>query len=170
MAARDYLADAKQGLILCDQADTAQGAKAIVKRRLGGGNEAIVRTPGNVPVIREWEYAQGQVIVFAPLLSCLGAIQIVDANIVLGAHFSQYEFDSIAREKPFFSDCLKKAGFDQSKPIIYIGGLSVAVWKEGLGQTSWWKASDDSPTWGNVDERAWIVEVEGGALTHETFR
>ncbi|QGJ67310.1 hypothetical protein FDU21_05000 [Xanthomonas oryzae pv. oryzae] len=68
---------------------------------------------------------------FSKIDSCLGALQIVDDNRLLGAHFSMF-----ASGAPYdvekFNEMMASAGFQVDLPILYFGG-GVGDWRQGLG-------------------------------------
>jgi hypothetical protein len=163
MAAIDYIGEAGVGILGLGNINDA-----ISKRCTAGGNPAKYKTtPNKIPMIREWEYAEGNIIIFSKLLSCLGAIQIAGKDSVRGAHFSEFA-SSLQHDSVNFGKAMSNAGFTASEPIIYFGG-SVSEWEGGLGNTGWLKADDHSFRKqfqrNDVNQRVWIFQVAGGKLT-----
>lgn len=132
MVSKDDEQDAREGI----EKGVANNEPAT--RCAAGGALAVIKTIKGIPVIREWEYATGPVIVFSRIDSCLGAIQIVGDNSLCGAHFSMYA-DNVSQWCPSnFSKAMAAAGFNPKKEIWYFGG-GVSDWERGLGHSIWWK-------------------------------
>ena len=157
MPAINHEAEARKGITAAASAnDDVSG------RCAAGGKAAANATTGGKPVIKEWEYGSGEVIVFTCIDSCLGAVQVSGQNVVRGAHFSMFasgsQFDSVQ-----FDKAMKSAGFDVASPIYYFGG-GVSDWRKGLVNSCWWKQENALP-FGDAAQKAWIFEQKDGKLT-----
>jgi hypothetical protein len=161
MAASDHKEDAGKGI------NAAHDPKDDIGTRCAkGGLQAAKTTSGGKPVIREWEYGVGSVIVFTTIDSCLGAIQIAGKDSVRGAHFSMFasgeQYDEVK-----FGEAMAKAGFDAKSTIYYFGG-GVSDWEQGLGHSIWWKVRTKLP-FADEAQKRWIFEVKAGQLTSATL-
>lgn len=163
MAAIRYEEEARRGISLVPHAD-----QNIIARCNQGGAPAAYTTPDHMfPIIREWEFAQGSVIIFSTLDSCLGAIQFAGDDSIRGAHFAQLGGGDPCRAVKF-DKTMQNAGFDSRMPIIYIGG-SLEYWIGGIGQSIWFKVPTESPDW-DLGRKAWIFERRGGAYSHHSMK
>ncbi|MFT3859197.1 MAG: hypothetical protein QM742_17415 [Aquabacterium sp.] len=145
---------------------------SITNRCAAGGAPAKHSTPNDhIPIVREWEYAQGKVIVFSMLDSCLGAVQIAGKDSVRGAHFSMLASSQVY-DTVQFAKALANAGFTSNEPILYFGGM-VNQWKTGMGHSVWLKQDNESLfkhlQTHDETQKCWIFEVENGKLTCEKF-
>lgn len=157
MPAINHEAEAKKGI-----SSAASKSDDVSVRCTAGGKAAANATTGGKPVIKEWEYGSGEVIVFTCIDSCLGAVQVSGQNVVRGAHFSMFasgnQFDSIQ-----FDKAMKSAGFEATSPIYYFGG-GVSDWRKGLLNSCWWKQEGVLP-FDDKAQKAWIFEQKDGKLT-----
>jgi hypothetical protein len=132
-----------------------------------GGNRAIKETdPRRIPIIREWEYAEGRVIAFSRIDSCLGAIQVADNNRLRGAHFSMFASGAMYDTVQFIA-AMAAAGFQQNLPILYFGG-GVADWMAGLGAHAYMGVGPFPHPVNDAAQRIWIFEMNNGAFTYHS--
>jgi hypothetical protein len=177
MAARDYEQDARNGI---KDGENSKKIGKISERCASGGTKAIITTPVyNIPVMREWEYANGPILVFSKLDSCLGAIQIAGESSLIGAHFSQCASKEFV-DRVHFYEAMRNAGFDDEKPIYYFGG-SILEWKKGFGQGAhglghccWMPGQDivtlpKLPQFEDKNGKAWIFQSTGNDISSITF-
>ncbi|MBI3383308.1 MAG: hypothetical protein HY019_14985 [Aquabacterium sp.] len=175
MAAVDHVEDALAGLTRASHIQDLRAASRCAE----SGNPAVLSTPKGVPIIREWEYAEGPVLVFTKLLSCLGAIQLTGRNSLRGIHCSEFA-SGLMVDRVSFDRAMKFAGFDVDRPIYYFGG-SLSEWKngvkglaEGLGNSRWMPMDVDAfpklPNFKDQNSRGWVFETTGndiGQITSE---
>jgi len=138
------------------------------ERCVKGGLRSVTETGLNkIPIIREWEYAASRVIAFSKIDSCLGALQILDKDRLLGAHFSMF-----ASGKPYdvvkFNEMMASAGFKVDLPILYFGG-GVGDWRQGLGNNSYMGVASFAHTVIDAEQKAWIFEINDGAFTYHSM-
>lgn len=129
-----------------------------------GGARAVKDTdPHRIPIIREWEFASGRVIAFSKIDSCLGAVQIADANSLRGAHFSMFAsgqmYDTLQ-----FNAAMQAAGFQANRPILYFGG-GVDDWMNGLIGNAFAGVGRFPFPVQDAAQRMWVFEIDNDALT-----
>jgi hypothetical protein len=175
MAAIDHVADALAGIAKC------AGDQRAEKRCAESGNPAVVITPQGHPVLREWDYAEGAVLVFTEISSCLGAVQLTGRNTLRGIHVSLALGDkvSLALLTENFDRAMGYAGFKQNAPIYYFGNnltfwsKGVGVEFQGLGHSRWipWEEAANAPRLpGFIDQdtQRWIFETTGNDVSQVT--
>lgn len=139
-------------------------ANDVTGKNAQGGRQAVLVTqPTGIPLIREWEFAQGPIIAFSKLDSCLGALQIVNGTL-MGAHFSQFADNMTLFDGPGFHAAIAQAGFSANLPIRYFGG-STPDWKDGLNLNG--SAAPQFPlNFPDAAQHCWIFELNAGVFTH----
>ena len=123
--------------------------------------------PHRIPIIREWEYAEGSVIAFSKIDSCLGAIQIADGSRLRGAHFAMYASGAVYDTVQFIA-AMAAARFDVNLSILYFGG-GVAEWTAGLGANAYMGVGPFPHLVTDLAQRMWIFEMNNGAFTYWTM-
>ncbi|WP_143701426.1 hypothetical protein [Xanthomonas oryzae] len=163
MAASEYENEVSRAI-----RDSANKEDNPSERCVKGGLRSVTETgPNKIPIIREWEYAASRVIAFSKIDSCLGALQIVDDNRLLGAHFSMF-----ASGAPYdvekFNEMMASAGFQVDLPILYFGG-GVGDWRQGLGFNNYMGVASFSPPVIDAEQKAWIFEINNGYFTYHSM-
>jgi hypothetical protein len=163
MAANNHQVEVVQGIQAAANPLDNPGARCAA----GGAAAAHTTLPSAIPIIREWEYAAGSVIAFSKVDSCLGAVQIVNNNLLRGAHFSMFasgvQYDSVQ-----FNAAMANAGFQQNLPILYFGG-GVAEWLQGLIGNNFQGVGPFPQAVADAAQVRWIFEMNNGAFTYHSM-